>query len=127
MRAALALLAWTMSGGIAWSAPEVSSARRAPEQAAPSSPLSGQEPRIVVAQACGWYAILGCFRSPGEANRWTSRIDYGYVISTTSEQFPNFRPGYYCVVNGPTSRGRAQRIAAGWRDVVPDAYVKNAC
>lgn len=80
-----------------------------------------------VAQNCGWFAILGCFRTRGEANDWNDRIDDGHVINTSAAAYPNFRPGFYCVVNGPTAHGRAESIVRGWRRVVPDAYAKNAC
>jgi len=82
---------------------------------------------IRMAQNCGWFAILGCFPSRGQAENWNDRIESGYVINTTSAAYPAFRPGSYCVVNGPTSYGRAQYIARGWRRIIPDAYVKNSC
>jgi hypothetical protein len=93
----------------------------------PSVPVRIDQGLIRPVQACGFYAILGCYGTRGEAQRWSNQIDAGYVINTTSAEYPNFRSGYYCVVNGPTSRGQAQGIAASWRGVVPSAYVKNAC
>jgi hypothetical protein len=92
-----------------------------------SIPADANQGLVRPVQACGFYAILGCFGTRGEAQRWSNQIEDGYVINTTSAEYPNFRSGYYCVVNGPTSVGRAQSIAAGWRGVVPSAYAKNAC
>jgi hypothetical protein len=92
-----------------------------------SIPADANQGLVRPVQACGFYAILGCFGTRGEAQRWSNQIDEGYVINTTSAEYPNFRSGYYCVVNGPTSLGRARNIAAGWRSVVPSAYAKNAC
>ena len=92
------------------------------------APLLSHAPSLVSpVQACGFYAILGCFRTPAEAARWNGQIQGGYVINTTSQAYPNFRPGYFCVVAGPTGNGQAQGIAASWRRYIPDAYVKNAC
>ena len=97
--------------------------------ASPANPMPQMSPGSFVqhAQACGFYAILGCFGTRGEAQRWTNQISDGYVVNTSSGRYPNFRAGYFCVVNGPGPYGVAQRIAAGWRRYIPDAYVKNAC
>src|SRR5947209_19274861 len=92
-----------------------------------SIPAASNHHLIHPVQACGFYAILGCYGTRGEAQRWSNQIDEGYVVNTTSAEYPSFRAGFYCVVNGPTSRGRAQGVAASWRSVVPSAYVKNAC
>jgi hypothetical protein len=101
----------------------------APQHAAePATPaLRSSKTLMQMAQNCGWFAILGCFPSRGVAESWNDRIEGGYVINTSSAAYPNFRPGSYCVVNGPTSRGRAQSVAAGWRRWIPDAYAKNSC
>lgn len=116
MRLMFAALALMSSSALAGAAPFGS-----------SIPTASNRHLIHPVQACGFYAILGCYGTRGEAQRWSNQIDEGYVINTTSAEYPNFRSGYYCVVNGPTSRGRAQSIAAGWRSVIPSAYVKNAC
>ena len=79
------------------------------------------------AQQCGYYAILGCFQDSASAFNWNERIEFGRVIRTGSDEYPNFRPGYYCVVHGPTSSGEANHVMRRWRSIVPDAYVKNAC
>lgn len=79
------------------------------------------------AQNCGYFAILGCFKSYGEAENWNNKIESGHVINTTSAEYPAFRAGFYCVAHGPTSQGAAQSVMRGWRKYVPDAYVKNSC
>lgn len=80
-----------------------------------------------VAQECGWYAIYSCSRSRGEAQRFSRDNDVGYVIDTSDSDYPNFRRGYYCVVEGPMSRGRALSAADRASDFAPSAYAKNAC
>lgn len=98
---------------------------RAGKAKAAIPPGSGSEVRV--AQNCGYFAILGCFKTRGEALDWNARIDQGHVINTSSDAYPNFRPGYFCVAAGPTAENRARAIAGGWRRVIPDAYVKNSC
>lgn len=80
-----------------------------------------------VAQACGWYAIYSCSRSRRDASRFSREHDIGFVIDTNDEDYPNFRRGYYCVVDGPMSRGRALSEADRALDFAPSAYAKNAC
>lgn len=81
---------------------------------------------VQVAQVCGWFAIYYCSRTAGDAQRWASRYR-GYVIDTTSARYPNFRGGYYCVVDGPTNHGNAVGLAASMRGVSPTAYAKISC
>ena len=85
--------------------------------------------RVRVAQACGWYAIASCGRSLRAAQQFSRRMGVGYVLDTSSHSFPNFRPGFFCVVSGPMSRSRALGMAREWRyeGLAPDAYAKNAC
>lgn len=87
---------------------------------------------IRVAQACGYYIILGCSRNFRGANRTLSNLGGpgvggpagAYVVDTNN--YPNFRNGWFCVADGPyRSAGAARSIA--WREAVPDAYVKSAC
>jgi hypothetical protein len=80
-----------------------------------------------LALTCGYFAILGCFRDPAAAEEWNAKIEFGHVINTSSMHYVNFRPGWFCVVHGPTSAERAEGVARGWRSVVPDAYVKSSC
>ena len=84
------------------------------------------------AQVCGYYVILGCFR---DANQAFERLNYiggpgagggaGSQVLDTN-QYPNFRNGWFCVGDGPYgSKQEAQSIA--WSEMIPDAYVKNGC
>jgi hypothetical protein len=66
-----------------------------------------------VAQACGWYAIFACARNRGVTGP-------GRTIYTSD--YPNFRPGYYCKVMGPFSRGEAVSRANAY-----GGYAKSAC
>ncbi len=80
-----------------------------------------------VAQACGWYAISVCSRNRSGANRAANAYG-GYVIDSSSEAYPNFRPGWYCAVEGPTSKGKANRRKREMRqDGAGSAYIKNGC
>jgi tetratricopeptide (TPR) repeat protein len=87
--------------------------------AAPSAPSTG--PR------CGWYAIFFCSRSQSEAANWPRERNVGFVISTDSSDYPNFRAGWYCAVEGPMPRSEALREADRFRQFAPTAYAKNAC
>ena len=82
--------------------------------------------KVQVAQAC-WYAIMLCSKSRAEATRWSNNNGIGYVINTSSDEFPNFTPGYYCVVEGPMGQSRAQSTANGYRGISPTAYAKRGC
>ena len=84
------------------------------------------------AQVCGYYVILGCFR---DANKAFERLNYiggpgagggaGSRVLDTN-QYPNFRNGWFCVGDGPYgTKQEAQSIA--WSEMIPDAYVKNGC
>jgi len=91
-------------------------------------PVLAPSADVQVAAICGYFAILHCSRSYRTANSWNKRFDGGYVIDTSSYDYPNFRSGYYCVVEGPTSLRNARAIARDWRRYgSPDAYVKNSC
>lgn len=89
-------------------------------------------PILVSGGVCGWYVVLGCGKRAGDQEN--KLYDLGgpnagggaglSVISTNN--YPNFRPGYYCVVDGPyETPDQAESIA--WAEAVPDAYVKNGC
>lgn len=94
--------------------------RAAPSATAPAGSYQ-------VAQACGWYAISVCSRSRGAARR-AANTHGGYVIDSGSDEFPNFRPGWWCAVNGPMSRRRALRRADDMRyEGARSAYAKSAC
>jgi hypothetical protein len=84
---------------------------------------------VRVAQACGWYVITNCKPSFEEAREFADKYGAGYVINTSSPDFPNFSRGFFCVVAGPTDRAAALAAAAHWRitGAAPEAYAKNAC
>jgi hypothetical protein len=80
-----------------------------------------------VAQVCGWFAIYFCSRGYRDAARFAGRYR-GFVIDSSDHRLPNFRPGWYCVVEGPTSRSQAQAWAAYARqDGHHSAYAKSSC
>ncbi|MEO0544100.1 MAG: hypothetical protein AAFY99_09820 [Pseudomonadota bacterium] len=95
--------------------------------------ITGIEGAYDVAFAgCGWYVVLGCSQSFNGSARTMNNLGgpfagggAGLKVANTNE-YPNFRNGWYCVVDGPYfSQGEAQSIA--WAEAVPDAYVKNGC
>lgn len=81
---------------------------------------------------CGWYVVLGCGTSFDGARATMNNLGgpmagggAGLKVANTSE-YPNFRNGFFCVVDGPySSQGAAQSVA--WNEAVRDAYVKNGC
>lgn len=79
---------------------------------------------VRVAQACGWYVVLGCFQRYRAAQRRAR--DIGVIVVDTND-YPNFRNGWFCAVDGPYSRGRANQLRRNWRGTVADAYAKAAC
>ncbi len=83
---------------------------------------------VRLAQACGWYAIMHC-GSADSARGYQRRTGAGFIINTTSANFPNFQPGYFCVVQGPAPRSDAMILAQQWRasGYSPTAYAKSAC
>jgi hypothetical protein len=68
----------------------------------------------------------GC---PQEALRWTERHAHGRVIDTLSAEFPRLKKGYYCAVEGPSSRKSALDKAQSSKlsGKAPGAYVKEGC
>lgn len=74
---------------------------------------------------CGWYAIYSCHESRRAAVRDINRAGYGGVINT--RDVPNFRNGFYCVVDGPISKGNAQRRVNRSRRHFDSPYIKNGC
>jgi hypothetical protein len=79
-----------------------------------------------LAQACGWYAIVYC-GGRRDAQSFSNQNGFGYVIDTNDSDYPNFRAGYYCVVDGPMGRSAALNLAARSRSFAPTAYAKSAC
>jgi hypothetical protein len=91
---------------------------------APKAPQMGG---MQFAQTCGWCAIYACTQGHREASGIAARYR-GYVSNTSSDEFPNFRAGWYCVVEGPTSQGQATDWASdGRRSGYGTAYAKNSC
>jgi len=84
---------------------------------------------LKVSQSCGWYVVTNCKPSFDEARSFADKNGTGYVINTSSPDFPNFARGYFCVVSGPTDHDAAVAAAAHWRTtgISPQAYAKNAC
>ena len=89
-------------------------------------------PLATLAQACGWYVILGCSRTQRDAVRTLDRLGgpgvggWAGARVVNTNQYPNFRNGWFCVADGPyATRADAESIA--WKEAVPDAYVKNGC
>lgn len=90
----------------------------------PQSPVPGGDGFEPVA-SCGWYAIYRCSKSYAAADEWANNSGLGYVIDT--DEYDNFRPGWYCVVEGPMSRNRAQKAVRDNRDISHDGYAKYGC
>jgi hypothetical protein len=80
-------------------------------------------------QGSCWYAIFFCSLRPSEALRWTERHANGRVIDTLSKEFPGLKKGYYCAVEGPTSRKSALDKAQSSKRLgkAPAAYAKEGC
>lgn len=83
-------------------------------------------------RGCGWYVVLGCGQ---DRSTLVDRMNYwggpaagggaGLDVVDTGD-YPNFRNGFFCLVDGPYGyREAAQSIA--WTEAVPDAYVKSGC
>ncbi len=77
-----------------------------------------------VAQGCGWYVVLGCFQSWDAAEDRANGL--GAIVVDTNN-YPNFRNGWFCAVDGPYSRGQAKKRRWNWKSSVPDAYAKSGC
>jgi len=78
---------------------------------------------------CGWYAVTYCKPTYEEASSFAKRNGSGYVLNTSSPEYPNFSSGFFCVVAGPMDRDSAISTADYWRStgVSLSAYAKNAC
>ena len=75
-------------------------------------------------EGCGWYVIMGCFKSYNGAKR---RAGNGFLVVNTND-YPNFRNGFYCAADGPFGRkSDANSFLAGVKSDVPDAYAKKGC
>jgi len=85
-----------------------------------------------VAQACGHYVILGCFKRRSRATRRLNDLGgpgvggwAGARVVHTND-FPNFRNGWFCVADGPYG-SRSEAMSIAWKEAVRDAYVKSGC
>lgn len=77
--------------------------------------------------SCGWYAIAVCSSSQSAAQGKISQFG-GFVIDTNDTYYPNFRNGFYCVVDGPYDRNGAADARNRFRNNGSgDAYIKQAC
>ncbi len=77
--------------------------------------------------SCGWYAIAQCGQNRSAAQQATNQYG-GFVIDTSDPAYPNFRSGFYCVVEGPYSQSDADDVRDEMQDAGSrDAYIKNAC
>lgn len=77
------------------------------------------------AEVCGWWAIYSCHSSRSAANRGRTNAGYGEVVDT--DTVPNFRNGYYCVADGPTTRSHALRMQNRARRDFDSPYIKKGC
>ncbi|WP_306050756.1 hypothetical protein [Oceaniradius stylonematis] len=83
-------------------------------------------------RGCGWYVVLGCGR---DRSALVDRMNYwggpmagggaGLDVIDTGD-YPNFRNGFFCLVDGPYGHREAAQSVA-WTEAVPDAYVKSGC
>ncbi|MEM7302388.1 MAG: hypothetical protein AAF468_14995 [Pseudomonadota bacterium] len=74
------------------------------------------------AQSASWFAIGGCFQSYRAANRRAAQL--GVDVADTND-YPNFRDGWYCAVSGPSSKRNAQRTQRYFKNQgIHDAYIK---
>ena len=75
-------------------------------------------------QGCGWYAVFACSKSHKVARRAAGN---GFITIRTDD-YPNFRKGYWCAVDGPFDRGTARSLVDGAkREGIRDAYAKRGC
>ena len=75
-----------------------------------------------VAAARKYFVVLGAFRSQNAAYGRCSLFGDGQVVSTN--EYPNFRNGYWACVIGPLYRNEAEDQMWASKEAVPDAYVK---
>ena len=96
------------------------------------SPDHGNESAGAGGGQCGHYIVLTCHGNRAAAVSSMNNLGgpgvggpAGAKVVWTND-YPNFRNGYYCVVDGPyTSYDEAGTIA--WKEAVPSAYIKKGC
>ena len=108
-----AAVAW-LTAGLSFSLP--ATAATTGEDTVPmTQPSSADKPVQLAANYCSWYAIFQCARQSYGLR------GPGYVIHTND--YPNFRPGFWCKVTGPYDQSwRAQQDASRW-----GGYIKRGC
>ena len=74
---------------------------------------------------CGWWAIYSCHRSRDQAIDDMNTAGYGGVVDTND--VPNFRNGFYCVAEGPTTQRRANILKNQARRDFSSPYIKKGC
>lgn len=74
---------------------------------------------------CGWWAIYSCHPSRNRAIRDMNNNGYGGVVHTND--VPNFRNGFYCVADGPTTKSNARRKKNRARRDYDSPYIKKGC
>lgn len=74
---------------------------------------------------CGWWAIYSCHASRNRAIRDMNNNGYGGVVHTND--VPNFRNGFYCVADGPTTKSNARRKKNRARRDYDSPYIKKGC
>jgi hypothetical protein len=84
---------------------------------------------VQMAQACGWFAIYSCSTRASEVQAFIQRTGFGFMIDSSSNMFPNFRPGYFCAGDGPVTKARADSFVreAQHTGLAPTAYIKSSC
>jgi hypothetical protein len=94
-------------------------------KAAPVTPDGTKAHRVQSTfNGCGWYAIIACDQSRSAMQRLTGE---GLMLIRTND-YPNFRPGWWCVGDGPyTYQNGAKEVVSNWISDFPTAYVKKGC
>lgn len=106
----------------------VSGAQANPLAGAKAGAGAQSERNVTTVQACGWYAIWVCAKNRRSAQRAANRFAGGYVVKTSDPDYPNFRNGWYCAVDGPMSRSEARSYVRELKhEGESSAYAKNAC
>lgn len=87
---------------------------------------------LAAGELCGWYIVLGCDRSEAAMERKRAIIAALSDDGTTrakvvrTEDYPNFRDGWHCLVDGPFENREAAE-AVDWGETVGETYVKRGC
>jgi hypothetical protein len=96
---------------------------------APMPPMPPVAPVPPPFTSCGWYAIAYCSQDYSAAQAQTG-VYSGYVINTSDRtRYPNFRAGWFCVVQGPMASADAASAAVARMHAMgaATAYPKRSC